>query len=139
MQSDIIHSCLHSVMAVPPEPEGEGGPQEVSPRAPHPRPCLWETEKRLRWAVWSLVGQRPLPSLQLLYVDTMHALEDLLRSILQRNMTPQGLQLMVEVCKGVHCPGEWAPGSQPSIVSQGPPCPTAAQGHLVLSATGVCG
>ncbi|XP_059528534.1 maestro heat-like repeat-containing protein family member 1 isoform X6 [Myotis daubentonii] len=31
-----------------------------------------------------------------LYLDTMHALEDLLRSILRRNMTPQGLQLMVE-------------------------------------------
>ncbi|XP_014394146.1 PREDICTED: maestro heat-like repeat-containing protein family member 1 isoform X3 [Myotis brandtii] len=60
VQSDIIHSCLHSVMAVPPEPEGEGGPQEF------------------------------------LYLDTMHALEDLLRSILRRNMTPQGLQLMVE-------------------------------------------
>ncbi|XP_006775228.1 PREDICTED: maestro heat-like repeat-containing protein family member 1 [Myotis davidii] len=60
VQSDLIHSCLHSVMAVPPEPEGEGGPQEF------------------------------------LYLDTMHALEDLLRSILRRNMTPQGLQLMVE-------------------------------------------
>lgn len=40
----------------------------------------------------------------------MNALEDLLRSILQRNMTPQGLQLMVEVGSGVHCL-EWAPGS----------------------------
>nr|KAF6270823.1 maestro heat like repeat family member 1 [Myotis myotis] len=60
VQSDIIHSCLHSIMAVPPEPEGEGGPQEF------------------------------------LYLDTMHTLEDLLRSILRRNMTPQGLQLMVE-------------------------------------------
>lgn len=60
LQSDMIHSCLHSVMAVLPEPEGEDGPQEF------------------------------------LYLDTMHALEDLLRSILRRNMTPQGLQLMVE-------------------------------------------
>uniref|UniRef100_G1NTU1 Maestro heat like repeat family member 1 n=1 Tax=Myotis lucifugus TaxID=59463 RepID=G1NTU1_MYOLU len=60
VQSDIIHSCLHSIMAVPPELEGEGG----------------------------------LPGF--LYLDTMHALEDLLRSILRRNMTPQGLQLMVE-------------------------------------------
>lgn len=60
VQSDMIHSCLHSVMAVLPEPEGEDGPQEF------------------------------------LYLDTMHALEDLLRSILRRNMTPQGLQLMVE-------------------------------------------
>ncbi|XP_008068180.1 maestro heat-like repeat-containing protein family member 1 [Carlito syrichta] len=31
-----------------------------------------------------------------LYLDTMHALEDLLTSLLQRNMTPQGLQVMVE-------------------------------------------
>lgn len=60
VQSDLIHSCLHSIIAVPPDPEGEGGPQEF------------------------------------LYLDTMHALEDLLRSILRRNMTPQGLQLMVE-------------------------------------------
>lgn len=28
----------------------------------------------------------------------MHALEDLLTSLLQWNMTPQGLQVMVEVC-----------------------------------------
>ncbi|XP_034524670.1 maestro heat-like repeat-containing protein family member 1 isoform X5 [Ailuropoda melanoleuca] len=31
-----------------------------------------------------------------LYLDTMHALEDLLTSLLRRNMTPQGLQVMVE-------------------------------------------
>lgn len=24
-QADVIHSCLHSVMALPPEPEGEDG------------------------------------------------------------------------------------------------------------------
>lgn len=61
VQSDMIHSCLHSVMAVLPEPEGEDGPQEVSPRAPCPRPCLLGAEKRLLWAVWSLVGRRPFP------------------------------------------------------------------------------
>lgn len=60
VQSDMIHSCLHSVMAVLPEAEGEDSSQES------------------------------------LYLDTMQALEDLLKSILQRNMTPQGLQLMVE-------------------------------------------
>ncbi|XP_034524674.1 maestro heat-like repeat-containing protein family member 1 isoform X9 [Ailuropoda melanoleuca] len=32
-----------------------------------------------------------------LYLDTMHALEDLLTSLLRRNMTPQGLQVMVEI------------------------------------------
>lgn len=59
-QTDMIHSCLHSVMAVLPEPEGEDDTQES------------------------------------LYPDTMHALEDLLTSLLRRNMTPQGLQTMVE-------------------------------------------
>lgn len=60
-QTDVIHSCLHSVMALPPEPEGEDG-----------------------------TCREPL------YLDTVCALEDLLRSLLQRNMTPQGLQIMVE-------------------------------------------
>ncbi|XP_045417179.1 maestro heat-like repeat-containing protein family member 1 isoform X3 [Lemur catta] len=32
-----------------------------------------------------------------LYLDTVHALEDLLTSLLQRDMTPQGLQVMVEL------------------------------------------
>ncbi|XP_032465355.1 maestro heat-like repeat-containing protein family member 1 isoform X2 [Phocoena sinus] len=59
-QADLIHSCLHSIMAVPPEPEGVDGHQEP------------------------------------LYRDTMQALKDLLTSLLQRNMTPQGLQVMVE-------------------------------------------
>ncbi|GAB5584328.1 maestro heat-like repeat-containing protein family member 1 isoform X1 [Prionailurus iriomotensis] len=36
--------------------------------------------------------------LESLYLDTMHALEDLLTSLLRRNVTPQGLQIMVEVC-----------------------------------------
>ncbi|XP_067568675.1 maestro heat-like repeat-containing protein family member 1 isoform X9 [Pseudorca crassidens] len=61
-QADLIHSCLHSIMAVLPEPEGVDSHQEP------------------------------------LYLDTMQALKDLLTSLLQRNMTPQGLQVMVEVC-----------------------------------------
>lgn len=40
---------------------------------------------------------------QSLYLDTMQALKDLLTSLLQRNMTPQGLQVMVEVCGGPWC------------------------------------
>nr|XP_044636807.1 maestro heat-like repeat-containing protein family member 1 [Equus asinus] len=59
-QADVIHGCLHSIMAMVPVPEGEDGHQES------------------------------------LYLDTMHALEDLLTSLLRRNMTPQGLQIMVE-------------------------------------------
>ncbi|XP_026987888.1 maestro heat-like repeat-containing protein family member 1 isoform X7 [Sagmatias obliquidens] len=59
-QADLIHSCLHSIMAVLPEPEGVDSHQEP------------------------------------LYLDTMQALKDLLTSLLQRNMTPQGLQVMVE-------------------------------------------
>lgn len=59
-RTDMVHGCLHSVMAVPPEPEGEDGQQES------------------------------------LYLDNIHALEDLLRSVLRRNLTPQGLQIMVE-------------------------------------------
>lgn len=61
LQADVIHSCLHSVMALPPEPEEEDG-----------------------------TCQEPL------YLDTVRALEDLLTSLLRRNMTPQGLQVMVE-------------------------------------------
>lgn len=64
-QADVVHSCLHSVMALPPEAEGEDG-----------------------------VGREPL------YLDTVCALEDLLTSLLRQNMTPQGLQIMVEVCCG---------------------------------------
>ncbi|XP_051045168.1 maestro heat-like repeat-containing protein family member 1 isoform X3 [Phodopus roborovskii] len=60
-QTDVIHGCLHSVMALPPEPDGEDS-----------------------------TCQEPL------YLDTVCALEDLLTSLLQRNMTPQGLQIMVE-------------------------------------------
>ncbi|XP_077928000.1 maestro heat-like repeat-containing protein family member 1 isoform X3 [Halichoerus grypus] len=60
VQVDMIRSCLHSVLPVPPEPQGEGAHQES------------------------------------LYLDTMHTLEELLTSLLRRNMTPQGLQIMVE-------------------------------------------
>lgn len=60
-QADVVHSCLHSVMALPPEAEGGDG-----------------------------VGREPL------YLDTVCALEDLLTRLLRQNMTPQGLQIMVE-------------------------------------------
>ncbi|XP_031203259.1 maestro heat-like repeat-containing protein family member 1 isoform X3 [Mastomys coucha] len=60
-QADVIHNCLHSVMALPPEPKGEDG-----------------------------IDLEPL------YLDTVCALQDLLTSLLQQNMTPQGLQVMVE-------------------------------------------
>lgn len=35
----------------------------------------------------------------------MRALEDLLTSLLRRDMTPRGLQIMVEVCSGRALPG----------------------------------
>ncbi|XP_045880235.1 maestro heat-like repeat-containing protein family member 1 isoform X4 [Meles meles] len=60
VRADLTRSCLHSVLSVLPDPEGECDHQES------------------------------------LYLDTMHALEDLLSSLLRRNMTPQGLQIMVE-------------------------------------------
>lgn len=44
-------------------------------------------------------------SFQPLYLDTVCALEDLLISLLRRNMTPQGLQIIIEVSVGVHCCG----------------------------------
>ncbi|XP_021106021.1 maestro heat-like repeat-containing protein family member 1 isoform X7 [Heterocephalus glaber] len=60
-QADVIHGCLHSVMALLPEPQKEDdGCQEP------------------------------------LYLGTMRALEDLLTRLLQWNMTPQGLQVIVE-------------------------------------------
>lgn len=40
-RTDMIHSCLHSVMAVLPEPEGEDGSQEVSLRVPRRWPHPW--------------------------------------------------------------------------------------------------
>ncbi|XP_007954301.1 maestro heat-like repeat-containing protein family member 1 [Orycteropus afer afer] len=61
MWADVIQGCLHSVMALLPEPCGEGSSNHKA-----------------------------------LYFDTVHALEDLLTSLLCQNMTPQGLQLMVE-------------------------------------------
>ncbi|XP_044930042.1 maestro heat-like repeat-containing protein family member 1 isoform X3 [Mustela putorius furo] len=60
MRADLTRRCLHSVLSVLPNPEGECDHQES------------------------------------LYLDTMRALEDLLTSLLQRDMTPQGLQIMVE-------------------------------------------
>ncbi|XP_075405229.1 maestro heat-like repeat-containing protein family member 1 isoform X2 [Tenrec ecaudatus] len=61
VRADMTHCCLHSVMALLPESNGDGTSD-------------WEA----------------------LYLDTIHALEDLLTSVLQRNMTPEGLQVMVE-------------------------------------------
>nr|XP_055204498.1 maestro heat-like repeat-containing protein family member 1 isoform X8 [Gorilla gorilla gorilla] len=60
-RADVIHGCLHSIMALLPEPKEEDGGCQKS-----------------------------------LYLETLHALEDLLTSLLQRNMTPQGLQIMIE-------------------------------------------
>ncbi|XP_045152237.1 maestro heat-like repeat-containing protein family member 1 isoform X5 [Echinops telfairi] len=61
VRADMTHGCLHSVMSLLPESNGDGTSD-------------WEA----------------------LYLDTIHALEDLLTSVLQRNMTPEGLQVMVE-------------------------------------------
>ncbi|XP_063499110.1 maestro heat-like repeat-containing protein family member 1 isoform X7 [Symphalangus syndactylus] len=60
-RADVIRGCLHSIMALLPEPMEEDGGCQKS-----------------------------------LYLETLHALEDLLTSLLQRNMTPQGLQIMIE-------------------------------------------
>lgn len=59
LQSDMIHSCLHSVMAVLPEPEGEDGPQEVSPCAP--RPLSVSVGGREEAAVGGVVTGGPAP------------------------------------------------------------------------------
>ncbi|XP_063499124.1 maestro heat-like repeat-containing protein family member 1 isoform X11 [Symphalangus syndactylus] len=61
-RADVIRGCLHSIMALLPEPMEEDGGCQKS-----------------------------------LYLETLHALEDLLTSLLQRNMTPQGLQIMIEI------------------------------------------
>ncbi|XP_077022638.1 maestro heat-like repeat-containing protein family member 1 isoform X3 [Tamandua tetradactyla] len=61
MRADVVHSCLHSVLALPPEHDGEGSSSQES-----------------------------------LHLDTVRSLEDLLTGLLHRNMTPQGLQVMVE-------------------------------------------
>ncbi|XP_037659046.1 maestro heat-like repeat-containing protein family member 1 isoform X4 [Choloepus didactylus] len=60
VRADVVHGCLRSVLALPPEPEAGV-------------PCSQES----------------------LYLDTVRALEKLLAALLHRNMTPQGLQLMV--------------------------------------------
>lgn len=49
--------------------------------------CVWQGPQ----CDWCLVSSK------LLYQDTLHALENLLISLLQQDMTPQGLQIMVEV------------------------------------------
>lgn len=138
-RTDMIHSCLHSVMAVLPEPEGEDGSQEVSLRVPGRRPCLLGGQRKGCCGPWAHQWGRHLISFQSLYPDTMHALEDLLTSLLRRNMTPQGLQTMVEVSAGVHA--RVRRGSHPSWVSPGPPCRRRPhRGSLVLSESigGVC-
>uniref|UniRef100_A0A8C9AQC3 Maestro heat like repeat family member 1 n=1 Tax=Prolemur simus TaxID=1328070 RepID=A0A8C9AQC3_PROSS len=61
-RADMIQGCLHSVMALPPESQGEDSSCQEA-----------------------------------LYLDTVHTLEDLLTSLLQQDMTPQGLQVMVEL------------------------------------------
>lgn len=59
---------------------------------------------------------------QPLYLDTVCALEDLLTSLLQQNMTPQGLQIMIEVCRGgLYTVGSdgisgFFPASSPAVV-----------------------
>lgn len=72
----------------------------------------------------------------------MHTLEELLTSLLRRNMTPQGLQIMVEVCSECALPWGWGHevGGRPTW--QPAPCllllalpATGALGSLVLSAS----
>ncbi|KAL0599302.1 Maestro heat-like repeat-containing protein family member 1, partial [Plecturocebus cupreus] len=95
--ADVIRGCLHSVMALLPEPKGEDkGCQEVSPCFPCLCPQPWEQREGRcrRWGHWR--GRAAWLSFQSLYLDTLHTLEDLLTSLLQQNMTPQGLQIMIE-------------------------------------------
>ncbi|ELK11736.1 HEAT repeat-containing protein 7A [Pteropus alecto] len=94
VRADMVHGCLQSVMAVLPEPEGDDDHQEVWPQVPcHVPTSVGDSGKA---AVDSRSLARPPVSFQPLYLDTMQALEDLLTSLLQRDMTPQGLQVMVE-------------------------------------------
>lgn len=51
---DMIRGCLHSVMAVLPEPEGQDGGQEVSPRAPSHVPASWGAAGRPLWVAGTL-------------------------------------------------------------------------------------
>lgn len=96
VQAELVHSCLHSVLAVLPEPTVEDGRQEVADRALS-SPLALGAAGRLLWVAGSQRNWWPL-SFQSLYLDTMQALKDLLTSLLQRDMTSQGLQRMVEVC-----------------------------------------
>lgn len=107
-QADMALGCLHSIMTLPPEPQEEDAScWEVGPGSPFPRPAPGPQE--------TLVGVAAWPSLQLLYLDSLSALEELLRSLLRSNMTPQGVQVMVEVCAGTAMPlttpvgPPWAP------------------------------
>ncbi|XP_004618710.2 maestro heat-like repeat-containing protein family member 1 isoform X1 [Sorex araneus] len=61
VRADLIHGCLHGVLAVLPDPDGDDSGGQES-----------------------------------LYLDTMHALENLLTSLLQQDLSPQNLQIMVE-------------------------------------------
>lgn len=62
--------------------------------------CPLGVTGRPRQVVRSPVWPVSWLSFQSLYQDTVHALEDLLAGLLRRDMTPQGLQVMVEVCGG---------------------------------------
>ena len=87
MQADLIHSCLHRVMAVLPEPEEGDSPQEVSAA-----PMVALSRGGGSQQDWQLL------LFQSLYLDTVQVLKDLLTSLLLWNMTPLGLQVMLEVC-----------------------------------------
>lgn len=91
---------------------------------PHP----WGTAER---CCGQPVTSAATVSFQPLYLDTMQALEDLLTSLLQRDLTPQGLQVMVEVCSGV------VPWGLGSFVFPGPSCHRGATGAVrcLLSAS----
>ena len=105
-----------------------------------PCSCLWGAEEQPLWAEGHWWGQHLLP-FQSLYLDTLHALEDLLRSVLRRNLTPQGLQIMVEVCSGVVC----TPGGRRHLAADsclsGTSLPGGSTGAVqcFLPCCGVCG
>lgn len=74
---------------------------------------------------------------QCLYLDTMRALEDLLTSLLQRNMTPQGLQTMVEVSGGAHAAPHLVPFAFCRQALQGQFCALCSCGCGGSEQTGV--
>ncbi|XP_058132165.1 maestro heat-like repeat-containing protein family member 1 isoform X11 [Dasypus novemcinctus] len=61
MRADVARGCLHSILALPPEPAGDG-----------------------------------TSGLEALHMDTARSLEGLLMGLLRRDLTPRGLQVMVE-------------------------------------------